>query len=238
MKIKLLLFCLISFSMHAQSLIPSVSRDSLFKSLITRFNATQQEEFNREYSATPPGKEQDLLLYVMSLPQGSKKIMEDNLAANQTFFNQLVHRFTAMIPQEHSVSVTFHAENALFNLPERIDISIYGPIPGTDLESPALAPGSKQLAAVLQRLGWAQQDLDKLKEALKKAGCTGIQNGFAGFDITFTSNHKERYSYIVFNKDVSPTAVKEYVSDCTSIQYNNSIVLQYTGSTGTECFPQ
>ncbi|KOS07767.1 hypothetical protein AM493_18200 [Flavobacterium akiainvivens] len=238
MKLHYLFICLISAAMHAQSLSPSVNRDSLFKSLITRFNGSLQEEYNREYQGTPPGKEQDFLLFVMSQPQGSKKAMQDNMAKKQPYFNQLLHLFSPMVPQEHSIGVFFNPANALFNIPESIDILIYGPIPGTDLEMRNMAPNSADLSKTLKRLNWTPQDLENVRVALQKAGCIGIQNGYAATEVTYAANLRERFSYIIFNQEVSPATVKEYVTDCTAVAYNERVVLQYRGAVGTECFPQ
>jgi hypothetical protein len=234
---KLLLFCLISVAANAQSLSPSVNRDSLFKTLLPRFTPKTQEAYTREYNGTAGAKEKDLLLYIMHT-QGSKAAMEANLTKNEPHFNRLIHFFVPLVPQEHSVSVTFNPKDALFDIPESIDILIYGPLEGTDLELRNLEPGSFDLDKALARLDWTQQDLDNLKEALQKAGCRGIQNGVAGCDITFSANPLGRFSYIVFNREVGPSAVKAYVTDCTAVQYNERVVLQYTGLNGTECFPE
>ncbi len=234
---KLLLFCLISVAANAQSLSPSVNRDSLFKALLTRFDAKAQEGYTRQYNSIATGEDKDLLLYTMHQPQG-RVAMEANLTKNEPHFNRLIHFFMPLVPQEHSVSITFNPEDKLFNIPETIDILVYGPIPDTDIEARGLEPYSTALNKALDRLDWTQQDLDNLRQALQKAGCCGIQNGVAGCDITFTASPQGRFSYIVFNREVGPSAVKAYVTDCTAFQYNERVVFQYTGVNGTECFPE
>ena len=90
---------------------------------------------------------------------------------------------------------------------------------------------------MIKPLGWTNATLTTIKKLLADANCVSIENG----DITtvgFARSGMGKYSFKLFDKDLSSEQIKEYNDGCMYIFHKKNIVLEYGGgAVGSQCFP-
>ena len=96
---------------------------------------------------------------------------------------------------------------------------------------------SDSLNKMLKLLNWTNETLKTIKKMLVDANCVSIENG-ENTKIGFARSGFGKYSYLLFNKDLTTEQIKEYNDGCSYIFYKNNIVLEYGGGAlGPQCFP-
>jgi len=86
-------------------------------------------------------------------------------------------------------------------------------------------------------LKWTNETLAIIKKLLSDANCVSIENGQIT-TIGFARSGMGKYSYLLFDNNLTAAQVKQYNDGCIYIYYKNNIVLEYGGgAVGPQCFP-
>lgn len=90
---------------------------------------------------------------------------------------------------------------------------------------------------MLKVVHWNAKTLTQIKKLLQKANCISIENGKIT-EIGFGRSGLGKYSYRIFDHELSSEEAKDYTDGCNNIFYKRNIVLEYRGGAiGPQCFP-
>jgi len=199
---------------------------------------SKKKEFFETYNS---GNDQskEFLLFMYSMPKSSKKELIQNIDLNYEKINILKTQYAKLVPANYTVSIEFNHENKIVSTKETIDLKI------TLLENKEttvtqewnLEYNSKKLTSMLAMLKWNNETLTSIKKLLTDANCVSIENGQIT-TIGFSRSGMGKYSYLLFDNNLTATQVKQYNNGCRDIYYKNNIVLEYGGgAVGPQCFP-
>lgn len=228
-----LLFCTLSFG---QELNPKFDRDSLFNVLVKKIPEAKRQEFKDGYK-TASIKEKDFYIFMLNMPQSSKEALINNISKKKPQINNLISNYNALVPKDYTVYVEFTPADSLFDIPESVDLHVTQK--GKETETGhTLAYGSAELNSKLQKLGWNNQTLEKIKKLLADAGCISIENN----DVTvvgFARSGLAKYGFLVFPKPLNFKEISEYNDGCHYLYHENNLVLTFGGGAiGPDCFPE
>lgn len=198
----------------------------------------KKKEFLETYNS---GNDQSkgFLLFMYSMPKSSKKELIKNIDLNYEKINALKTQYARLVPANYTVSIEFNPENKIVSTKETIDLKI---ILLKDKETTVtqewnLEYNSKKLNSMLTMLKWTNETLSIIKKLLTDAHCVSIENGQIT-TIGFARSGMGKYSYLLFDNNLTVAQVKPYNNGCSDIYYKNNIVLEYAGgAVGPQCFP-
>jgi hypothetical protein len=187
------------------------------------------------------GNEQskEFLLFMFSMPRSSKKELVANIESNFDKISFLKTSYLKFVPKDYIVSIELNPASKIALTKESIDLKIeHVSNKETDLKQEwNLEYNSERLAQMIKPLGWTNETLTTIKELLADSKCVSIENG----DITtvgFARSGMGKYSFKLFDKDLSSEQIKEYNDGCMYIFHKKDIVLEYGGgAVGSQCFP-
>jgi hypothetical protein len=97
---------------------------------------------------------------------------------------------------------------------------------------------SPKTDSLLTLIGWTKNDLKLLKDKLDKANCTSVASGNP-ITIGWQRSGMGKFSYNIFNENLTDTLISQYNGGCTHIFYKENVVLEYGGGAiGPQCFPE
>jgi hypothetical protein len=235
----IILIAIVTFflSAQAQEFNKSVNKDSLLNASIKDLPPDLKADLLKQYQAESES-DKEFLLFMLSMPRSSKKLMIKNIESNYANINRLKVEYSKLAPQNYEVSIEFNPANKNFNIPESIDLRI---TKNENKETTVsqewqLAYDSPKLKEMLQTIGWSNETLKTIKKLLHEANCVSIQNGKVT-EIGFARSGMGKYSYQIFDHDLTKLEVKQNNDGCTSIFYKKNIVLEYGGgAVGPQCF--
>ena len=244
------------FKLHAQKteFNKSINQDSLFNVVIKRVPENNRNNIRENYKKANE-QEKVFLLFILSMPQSSKKELIANLESKKYEIESLREEYTKFVPENYFVYVEFEPENILISKPETVTIKIkiyksdvdtalvpssdsiqFGPDIKIVSQNWDLKYGSEELATVLKNLSWTNETLNEIKKLLVKANCISVQNG-EPTKIGFSRNGMGMYSYRIFKKNLTKNEVEQYNDGCSLIYYKDNFVLEYGGGAiGLQCF--
>ncbi|HZY37680.1 MAG TPA: hypothetical protein VFE53_13575 [Mucilaginibacter sp.] len=227
-----------AFNAKAQEFNKSVNKDSLLNASIRDLPADLKADLLKQYQAeSESGKE--FLLFMVSMPRSSKKLMIRNIDSNYSNIVHLKDTYAKLVPRHYQVSIEFNPANHSFNMPESIDLRITKDEnkETTVSQDWRLAYDSPKLKEMLQTIGWSDETLKTIKVLLKNAKCVSIENGKVT-EIGFARSGMGKYFYRIFDHNLSAAEAKQNSDSCMFIFYKKNIVLEYgSGATGSLCFP-
>jgi hypothetical protein len=144
-----------------------------------------------------------------------------------------------LVPKGYIVSIEFNPADKIVSTKESIDIKIeHKNNKQSELKQEwNLEYNSKKLAQMIQPLGWTNETLTIVKKLLVDARCVSIENRNI-VTVGFARSGMGKYSFKLFDKDLTSEQIKEYNDGCTYIFYKTNIVLEYGGgAVGPQCFP-
>jgi len=153
--------------------------------------------------------------------------------------SRLKSEYSKLVPSNTAVSIEFNPANTIFNIKESIDLKI------TTIENKEtkvsqewnLEFKSPRLEEMLKSINWNETTLRVIKKLLNGANCVSVENGET-FEIGFARSGLGKYSYLVFNNDLSADQIQHHNDGCNFIFYKKNIVLEYDGgAAGPQCFP-
>lgn len=229
----------------------NIDKDSLFEVSIKKFPEEMQKEYKKMYKE---GKEQEkeFLLFMISMPESSKKELINNYEKKKDEILRLKEEYSKLVPDKYFVYIEFEPASKILTVPEQITIKIYRIKNDTvkvdtnvvqrndNLEVVSqnwnLKPGSKELEEITASIGWTKKTLFKIKELLDSANCVSIENG-EKTTIGFARSGMGKYSYKIFDNQLTESQKQEYNNGCEYIYYKDNIVLEYGGGAiGPQCF--
>ncbi|MCO5947887.1 hypothetical protein [Mucilaginibacter flavidus] len=236
--ILILAYLLCTFKATGQEFNKSINKDSLLKTIIKDMSESNKKEFLEAYNS---GNEQskEFLLFMYSMPKSSKKELTQNIDLNYEKINALKTQYTRLVPANYTVSIEFNPENKIVSTKETIDFKI---ITLKDKETTVtqewnLEYNTPKLNSMLAMLKWTNETLTSIKKLLRAANCVSIENGQIT-TIGFARSGMGKYSYLLFDNNLTAAQVKQYNDGCSYIYYKNNIVLEYGGgAVGPQCFP-
>ena len=223
---------------QAQSFNQSLNKDSLLRNILMDLPEEKKDQLLKEYNA---GSEQtkEFLLFVFSMPKSSKKDLIRNIDSNYDKINYLKTEYAKLVPVNYTVLIEFNPEQKLVNTKENIDLRI------TRSENKQtevfqdwnLEYNSDKLNQMLKMINWSTKTLDVIKKLLADAHCVSIENGEI-VTIGFARSKLGKYSYKLFDNNLTSDQIKQYNNGCNDIFYKENIVLEYGGGAiGSQSFP-
>lgn len=176
---------------------------------------------------------------MLSLPRSSKRELISNIDSNFEKIILLKTSYLKLIPKDYIVSIEFNPAQKIISTEESIDLKIQH-ISNTQRDFKQewkLGYNSNKLTQMIKPLGWTSETLKTIKKLLSDANCISIENGKIT-TIGFARSGMGKYSFKLFNKDLTNKQIKKYNDDCMYIFYKKNIVLEYgAGAVGSLCFP-
>jgi hypothetical protein len=238
LKILILPFLLSSFSLYAQLPIRKLNLDSLYKVALQNLPEDRRKEFIDDYnSADEKGKE--FLAFMAAMPRSSKAALTKNIDTNYKNIDNLKKEYYKLVPAHYIVSIEFNPPDHIMKDNENIDLCIISDKDNetTTTQDWGLDYHSAKLDSMLTMIGWNYETLKKIKSLLMAAHCVSVENGKV-CTIGFARSGMGKYSYELFDKDLTADEIKRNNDDCDFIFYRNNIVLEYGGgAVGPQCFP-
>ncbi|MBS1521141.1 MAG: hypothetical protein JST50_09100 [Bacteroidetes bacterium] len=234
----ILVILLLSVSVHAQQLRKGINKDSLFNVSIKDLPQDVRDTLTKNYT-TAPDHEKEFLLFVVTMPRSSKKLMIKNIDSNYAHIANLKSEFLKLTPKNCKIRIEFEPANSNFGINESIDLTIERTSNGASetFQDWQLQYNSEKLNRLLKIAHWDNSTLKKIKLLLDKANCISIEN-FSTTQIGFARSGMGEYSYLLFDHNLSNEEAKHYNDGCNQIFYKENIVLEYDGgAAGPQCFP-
>ena len=230
--------CFLISKTYGQEFNKSINKDSLLQTIVKYLPEDQKAELLKRYKE---GNEQakEFLLVMFSAPRSSKKEMIANIDSNIININSLKTEYSKLVPKNYIVSIEFNPADKIVMMKESIDLRIED----TSNKQPNLTQdwnleyNSKKLSQMIKRLGWTNETLLTIRKLLASAQCVSIENGGIT-TIGFARSGMGKYSFKVFDHNLTEDQIKQYNDGCIYIFYKNNIVLEYGGgAVGPQCFP-
>ncbi|MEB0262093.1 MULTISPECIES: hypothetical protein [unclassified Mucilaginibacter] len=236
----IIFFCaLLTLKASAQEFNKSINKDSLLTILVKNIPNDKKDDFIKAYH-TGSEKDKEFLLFVLSMPRSSKKELIANIDSNYGNIYTLKSEYTKLVPKNFNVRIEFNPANNIVSTKEDIDIMILEVQKDGNRQVTQdwnLTYNSPKLNKMLALLKWNLETLKTIKKLLTNAKCVSIEND----EITtvgFARSGMGKYSYLIFDNDLSPKQIKAYTDGCGNIFYKQNIVLLFEGgAVGTQCFP-
>jgi len=221
-----------------QSFDKSINKDSLLKSIVKSLPEQKRDSFLQVYNAGSEGSK-EFLLFMLSMPRSSRQALTDNIDSNYDKIDKLKREYAKLVPVNYEVLIEFDPGNKLINEKESIDLRItkHGNGGIQVFQDWNLAYNSDKLSQMLTMIHWNNKTLSAIKSLLTEAHCVSIENGDP-VTIGFARSGMGKYSYKLFDRDLTSGQINQYDNGCTYIFYKRNIVLEYGGGAiGSQCFP-
>nr|WP_319401735.1 hypothetical protein [uncultured Carboxylicivirga sp.] len=253
--VQIIMILILGLKLNAQDyrFRDNIDKDSLFNVSIERLPKEMQKEFKKMYKK---GKEQEkeFLLFMISMPESSKKELIENFEKYKAEILIVKSEYSKLVPENYFVYIEFEPESKILTTPEQITIKIYktkGDTVSADnnvvqrndkLEVVSqnwnLKPDSQELEEIITSIGWTKKTLTQIKELLDRANCISIENGEIT-TIGFARSGMGKYSYKIFDNQLTENQKQRYDNGCEYIFYKENIVLEYGGGAiGPQCFEE
>jgi len=237
-KIFFFIFIISAFSANAQQLKKGINVDSLFEASIKDLPQNMRDTLKKEFASSSQ-QNRDFLLFMVTMPRTSKKLMIKNIDSNYNNIARLKQEYSKLVPRNYQVRIEFEPANPNFSIDESIDLTITKNFNGETsvVQDWQLKPGSEKLNEMLKSIHWNDSTLKEIKKLLHGANCISIENGKIP-EIGFGRSGLGEYSYLIFDHELSAVEAKRYTDGCNHIFYKRNIVLKYDGgAAGPQCFP-
>jgi len=229
----------------------NIDKDSLFEVSIKKLPEEMQKEYEKMYKEEKE-HEKEFLLFMISMPESSKKELIDNYVKKKDEIQRLKEEYSKLVPEKYFVYIEFEPASKILTVPEQITIKIYrikddtvnvdtNVVQRNDnlkvvSQNWNLKPDSKELEEIISSIGWTKQTLTKIKELLDSANCVSIENGEIT-TIGFARSGMGKYSYKIFDCQLTEDQKQIYNNGCEYVFYKDNIVLEYGGGAiGPQCF--
>lgn len=227
-------------NIYGQGLNKAINKDSLLQTIVKDLPEFAKKELLKEYTKSDEKHKEGILVFMyMSRSRSSKNEMISAIDSNLDNIHILKIEFLKLVPKNYIVSIEFNPAEKITMTSESIDLKIQDTANKQwNLQQEwNLDYNSKKLSPMLKRLGWTITTLEKIGKLLADAKCVSIENG----DITtigFARSGFGKYSFKLFDSDLTDEQIKIYNDGCTYIFYRKNIVLEYGGgAVGPQCFP-
>ncbi len=240
MKKNIFLFSMliIALSVNAQQLRKGINKDSLFNVSTKDLPQDMRDTLMKEYTSSTEQNKQ-FLLFVVTMPRSSKKLMIKNIDSNYANIANLKSEFLKLVPKNCRVGIEFEPANPNFGVNETINFTIEKDENGGSqtFQDWNLEYNSQKLNEMLKILHWDTTILKKIKMLINDANCISIKN-LSTIEIGFARSGMGMYSYLILDHNLSKKEASHYDDGCRQIFYKQNIVLEYDGgAAGPQCFP-
>lgn len=233
------IYTLFTLKASAQEFNKSINKDSLLKTIVRDMPNDKKDEFLKTYNSGDE-KAKEFLLFMLSMPKSSKKKLIANIDSNYANIYKLKTEYAKLVPKNLNVRIEFNPANNIISTKEDIDIRVQ------EVEQDGnrkvtqnwnLAYNSPKLDKMLALIKWNTETLKIIKKLLNNANCVSIENDKIT-TIGFARSGLGKYSYLVFDSNLTPEQIKAYTDGCGNIFYKQNIVLLFEGgAVGAQCFP-
>ena len=179
------------------------------------------------------------------MPRSSKEELIKNYEDKESEITNLKIEYQKYIPENFIVDIEFEPESKILNVPEQITIKIYKTSINEETKEKSrevvsqnwnLKPDSDELKKVIESINWTDKTLNEIKNLLTKANCISIKNGNIT-TIGFARSGMGKYSYKLFDKNLTSDQLETYNNGCEYIYYKGNVILEYGGgAVGPQCF--
>lgn len=222
----------------------NIDKDSLFESSLKFIPKQKREEFSKMYK-NGNDQEKEFILFMISLPRSSKQELIKNYEDKEVEITNLKIEYQKYVPENHIIDIEFEPESKILNIPEQLTIKIYKTSINEETKEKSrevvsqnwnLKPNSDELKRITESINWTNRTLNEIKKLLIKANCISIKNGKIT-TIGFARSGMGKYSYKLFDKNLTADQLEVYDNNCEYIYYKENIVLEYGGgAVGPQCF--
>jgi hypothetical protein len=233
----ILITCVFFLNASAQKNKRNINKDSLVKVAVKTMSPKEKQQFLAQYdSLNEAGKE--FILIMSLLPRSSKKELIKNIDLNYPQIKYLKATYAKLVPSKFTVSIEFKPPDVFETTDETIDMSISTMLNAERkfTQDWSMPYHSLKLDSMLKQVNWNYETLKTIKKLLTSAHCISIENGEPA-TIGFARGGMGKYSYDLFNHNLTGIEIKNYNKGCEHIFYKRNIVLEYGGGAfGRQCF--
>ena len=215
---------------------PNIDKDSLFQVIIQDIPDTLKGNIEKMYKE---GNQmtKEFFLVMFSMPKSSKKALIENYQNNSIAITELKNEYTKLVPDSLIVEIEFNPEERIVIKPASVDLKIYNINSKKRSDEWNIQYGSELLTSMLNKIGWTQDELIRIKTLLDSANCISISNGIST-SIGFARSGMGKYYYSIHDNDLTNEEVEKINDGCMYIFYEKNVVLEYgSGAIGSLCFP-
>lgn len=236
----LILICaFFTFKASAQEFNKSINKDSLLNAIVKDMPESKKNEFLESYNSGNE-KSKEFLLFMFSMPRSSKNELIKNIDSNYDKIHILKTEYAKLIAKNFTVRIEFNPANNIIGTKENIDLMIEENTSDGEKKVTQewnIVYNSPELKRMLAIIKWDNEKLRTLKNLLTEAKCVSIENGEVT-TVGFARSGLGKYSYLIFDKDLTSQQIKNHNNGCDDIFYKKNIVLNYAGgAVGSQCFP-
>jgi hypothetical protein len=236
--ILLLSYFTLTISVCGQEFNRMLNKDSLLQVVLKDLPEPRRSEVLKMYNE---GNEQSrkFLLFMLSMAKSSKKELIANIDSNYDKISFLKASYSRLVPKSYIVSIEFNPADKIVSTKESIDLRIehLNNKQSDSKQDWNLEYNSIKLNQMLKPLGWTDETLTTIKKMLADAKCISIENGIVT-TVGFARSGMGKYSFKLFDNDLTSEQIKQYNDGCTYIFYKKNVVLEYMGGAiGSQCFP-
>jgi hypothetical protein len=234
----LLLLFSCSINIFGQEFKKSINKDSLFLASINDLPQNKKAEALKLYNEGNEASK-EFFLIILSMPRSSKKELTSNIDSNFNKIIVLKNSYLRLVPKGYIVSIEFNPAGKVTTEEESIDLMIeHTDNIGTDVKQEwRLAYDAPKLNEMVKPLNWTNETIQSIKKLLADANCVSIKNGEIT-TIGFARSGMGKYSFKLFDIDLTKEEISHYNNGCMYIFYKKNIVLEYGGGAiGPQCFP-
>lgn len=163
--------------------------------------------------------------------------VRENYQKRHAQIHELKRYFNSIVPENKLVQIEFENDDEIYRL------DVYDTDPKT---GQVILPGfcdwhlktdADTVKKVTGTMGWNAETFKILKQKLDQAQCISIENG-EPCEIGFQRRDMGKYYYLVFDKRLSDSLMKNYTEYCAYKLCNDSTVLMWgKGALGSGCYP-
>ena len=158
----------------------------------------------------------------------TKQDLIENYTKKGTEINELKNYVKSIVPSDKQVEIEFDGDKTL----EIFHVTICNKWD----QNWNIEISSQKTDTLLQKLGWTRKTLSTLKDKLDNANCISVESG-EPCTIGFKRSGMGKYSYKVFDQNLTDSLKYDYNDGCNYIFYKDNIVLEYGGGAiGRQCF--
>lgn len=225
------------------------SEDKLMDSLIIKLSDKLSKEQRSALLSNfkdLSGKEKEqmieLLKYMAFLPKSSQKLMEQNMKLYYDRIFLFKEYIDSVFAKEYQIRIAFDSLKFEGKKVETFDVSITRVDPVTGYYTYIINlrncnVNSPNIDDKLKGTFIDKKLLFEIRSKLKLVNCVSIYR-YEYFELGFSRNGFDLYSYLLFDKELTKKEIENYLSYCSYRFYDKKVLLKYSGaSINSDCFP-
>ncbi|TNE28693.1 MAG: hypothetical protein EP346_08385 [Bacteroidetes bacterium] len=231
---------IVSCVSYGQEFRRPINVDSIFYANLDALPEEVREKIKNDFDSASHQLKMMMASMVLT-PRSSKAELIENYESNQQAIENLIRRYSVLVPEQMTIYLEWNPIDPLNSMPETIDLMIskYRSDGSTSYfyQEWNLELNSQELSHQLDSIGWTSTTLFEIRNLLNTAHCMSIKNNYP-IELGFARSGNGKYSYRIFPSNLNSSQIEQYNDSCAFIYYRDNVVLEYaSGTSGPLCFP-